>query len=68
MLPFYASTLSPEEESDVATAVEEPAVEKLSEVIFTILLLFDTVRGVITFLKFPFTGIIYQNRIADLVE
>lgn len=32
VLPFYASTLSPEEESDVATAVEEPAVEKLSEI------------------------------------
>ncbi|XP_065055423.1 dynein regulatory complex subunit 2-like [Rhopilema esculentum] len=32
VLPFYASSLSPEEEKDVETAVEESTVEKLAEV------------------------------------
>eukprot|EP00112_Aurelia_sp_Birch-Aquarium-sp1_P015187 Seg3346.2 transcript_id=Seg3346.2/GoldUCD/mRNA.D3Y31 product="Dynein regulatory complex subunit 2" protein_id=Seg3346.2/GoldUCD/D3Y31 len=32
VLPFYASSLAPEEDHDVQAAVEEPAVEKLAEI------------------------------------
>ena len=32
MLPFYASSFTPEEEGDIEAAVEEPAIEKLAEV------------------------------------
>jgi len=32
VLPFYASSFTPEEEGDIEAAVEEPAIEKLAEV------------------------------------
>lgn len=36
MLPFYPSTLTAEEEDDIAAAMAEPSVEKLADVIIAI--------------------------------